>query len=277
MVESVQGMKDLWPYTGVNRWNDADMMCVGIHGTGKSSNDLVMKPGMTQDEYRTQFALWCMWSSPLTLSFDLRKDISEDDLAIMTNTEMIALNQDRMGQAAEFLGADANECYLFVKDLENGDVAVAVTNMSSSAHPYEIDFKSIPALDATAAYTVRDVQARTDMPDATEGTYAIESIKSHETKVYRMSKKYSGINEVGSPSEALDKMTVSADNGEVTVCMPGTGSASKRILVSDTEGRVYGSSTTGDECVTFDLNGHKGVFIVNAICNGRSHSAKVVL
>lgn len=277
MVESVQGMKDLWPYTGVNRWNDADMMCVGIHGTGKSSNDLVMKPGMTQDEYRTQFALWCMWSSPLTLSFDLRKDISEDDLAIMTNTEMIALNQDRMGQAAEFLGADANECYLFVKDLENGDVAVAVTNMSSSAHPYEIDFKSIPALDATAAYTVRDVQARTDMPDATEGTYAIESIKSHETKVYRMSKKYSGINEVGSPSEALDKMTVSTDNGEVTVCMPGTGSASKRILVSDTEGRVYGSSTTGDECVTFDLNGHKGVFIVNAICNGRSHSAKVVL
>lgn len=277
IVESVHEMKDLWPYTGVNRWNDADMMCVGIHGTGKSSNDLVMKPGMTQDEYRTQFALWCMWSSPLTLSFDLRKDITDDDLAIMTNTEMIALNQDRMGQAAEFLGADANECHLFVKDLENGDVAIAVTNMSSSAHAYTIDFHAIPALDANVTYTVRDIQARANVPDAVDGKYEIDVIKSHETKVYRLSKKHSGITEIGSSSEALDQMTVNTDNGEVTVCMPGTGGASKRILVSDTEGRVYGSSTTNDECVTFNLNSRKGIFVVNAICNGRSHSAKAVL
>ncbi len=98
IVQSVEGMKDLWPYSGPNRFNDADMMCVCIHGTGKSSNDLVAgKPGMTQTEYRTQFALWCMWSSPLTLSFDLTKKISKDDLAIMTHRELIAINQDRMG------------------------------------------------------------------------------------------------------------------------------------------------------------------------------------
>ncbi len=275
MTESVELMKDLWPYTGVNRWNDADMMCVGIHGTGKSSNDLVVKAGMTQDEYRTQFALWCMWSSPLTLSFDLRKNISDDDLAIMTNAEMIALNQDRMGQAAEFLGADANQCHLFVKDLENGDVAVAVTNMSSAACPYIIDFAKIPALDASQTYAVRDVQARADLPDATVGSYAITTVKSHETKVYRFSKK--SPTSVSLPSETIENMTVEAEGGILTVCLNGTGNASKRILVSDSEGHIIGAATTTDECVSFNTEGRNGLYIVNAVCNGRSHSVKTIL
>ena len=70
------------------------MMCVGIHGTGKSSNDLVVgTPGMTQDEYRTQFALWCMWSSPLLLSFDLTETHHADDKKLMTNADLIALTK----------------------------------------------------------------------------------------------------------------------------------------------------------------------------------------
>ena len=49
IVQSVAGMKDLWPYSGVNRFNDADMMCVGINGTGKSSSDLVLRPAGVSD------------------------------------------------------------------------------------------------------------------------------------------------------------------------------------------------------------------------------------
>lgn len=186
MVQSVEQMKDLWIYNGVNRWNDADMLCVGINGTGKSSSDLVIgTPGMTKTEYRSQFAMWCMWSSPLSLSFDIRKPISDEDLAIMTNPEMIALDQDCMGQAAEYLGKDLNECYLFAKDLENGDVAVAVINMSDKDHTYTIDFSKIPALDPTVTYTVRDVQNLDDCPDAT-GRIADVSVATHETRVFRL-------------------------------------------------------------------------------------------
>jgi len=124
IIQSIAAMKDLWPYSGVNRFNDADMMCVGIHGTGKSSNDLVAgKPGMTQDEYRTQFALWCMWSSPLLLSFDLTKPITADDKKLMTNADLIALDQDDLGQQAEYIGTTDNMVY-FMKDLANGDVAI---------------------------------------------------------------------------------------------------------------------------------------------------------
>ena len=38
--QSFEGMKNLRPYSGLNRFNDADRMCIGIHGIGKSSNDL---------------------------------------------------------------------------------------------------------------------------------------------------------------------------------------------------------------------------------------------
>ena len=187
IVQSVEGMKDIWPYSGVNRFNDADMMCVGIHGKGKSSNDLVEgAPGMTQTEYRTQFAMWCMWSSPLTLSFDLRKPIAEDDLAIMTNPELIAINQDPMGQQAEFIGEDANGVQLYFKDLANGDVAVAVLNMGDKTQEYIIDFSRIDALDADIPYKVRDLQARTDA-GVHEGIMYVD-VASHETKVYRLSR-----------------------------------------------------------------------------------------
>lgn len=187
IVQSVEGMKDIWPYSGVNRFNDADMMCVGIHGKGKSSNDLVEgAPGMTQTEYRTQFAMWCMWSSPLTLSFDLRKPIAEDDLAIMTNPELIAINQDPMGQQAEFIGEDANGVQLYFKDLANGDVAVAVLNMGDKTQEYIIDFSRIDALDADIPYKVRDLQARTDA-GVHEGIMNVD-VASHETKVYRLSR-----------------------------------------------------------------------------------------
>lgn len=280
MVQSVEQMKDLWPYNGVNRWNDADMLCVGINGTGKSSSDLVDgKPGMTKTEYRSQFAMWCMWSSPLSLSFDIRKPISEEDLAIMTNPELIAIDQDRMGQAAEFLRVDANGCHLFAKDLENGDVAVAVINMDSIAHKYNIEFAQIPALDPTVTYSVRDLQNRADMPAATGGIANV-MVASHETRVFRLHNKandeQNAINAIS--AGALEQMTTSAAEGVLTVCLPDTEGVSKRFLVSDTLGHVIGALTSTDACAEIPVRtGSHGVYVVNVTSAARTHSAKVSL
>lgn len=280
MIQSLELMKDLWIYNGVNRWNDADMLCVGINGTGKSSSDLVVgTPGMTKTEYRSQFAMWCMWSSPLSLSFDIRKPISDVDLAIMTNPELIAIDQDRMGQAAEYLGVDENECYLFAKDLENGDVAIAVINMSSKKQTYTFDFSKIPALDATVTYSVRDLQNRKDCQDAT-GSIADVSIAKHETVVYRLHDKAKDTGDSGLKAiadGAFEDMTVSAADGVVTVCVKGTEGASKRVLVSDLGGRVIGSATSSSACVTVPVHAAAGVYVVNVIGGGQTRSVKVQL
>jgi alpha-galactosidase len=53
--------------------------------------------GMTDEEYRTHFSLWCMLAAPLMAGNDLRT-MSDETLAILTNREMIAINQDTLGK-----------------------------------------------------------------------------------------------------------------------------------------------------------------------------------
>ena len=75
----------------------------------------------------------------------------------------------------------------------------------------------------------------------------------------------------------MDKMTVSETDGTVTICLPGTGSTAKRVLLSDTEGHVIASATSTDECISLSTANNHGVFIANVVCAGRSHSAKIIL
>ena len=192
VMQSIAAMKDLWAYSGVNRFNDADMMCVAIHGTGKSSSDLCLTgPGMTQDEYRTQFALWCMWSSPLTLSFDLTKPLSADDKAIITNADLIAIDQDAMGQQAEFVGQEGN-IYYFMKDLENGDVAISATNVGSTQQQVKFDFSKFSALNIKGRYLARDCQAQKTLENEVETGFTT-TVRSHATAVFRLTLKGTGV------------------------------------------------------------------------------------
>ena len=52
--------------------------------------------GMTIDEEKTHFALWALAKSPLIMGNDLT-NIRHDSLAILKNTEIIAINQDTLG------------------------------------------------------------------------------------------------------------------------------------------------------------------------------------
>lgn len=271
ILQSIEGMKDIWPYSGVNRYNDADMMCIGLHGKGKSSNALCQTgPGMTQTEYQTQFSLWCMWASPLTLSFDVRT-ISDEDLAIITNEELIAINQDRMGQQAEFIG-ETDGIQVYAKDLENGDVALAILNLNDNARDVTVDFSTIGALDPTVKYDVRDLWLKEYAGEAT-GSYSV-GVDSHETKVYRLSKA----GQVGITSAlASADIRVAAVKGAVTVDCAGTEGLAKRILVSDLTGRVLTSGGGTGETFRLPLDAPRGVYVVNVVCAGRSQTKKVNL
>lgn len=273
IVQSVQGMKDLWAYSGVNRFNDADMMCVGIHGTGKSSNDLVQgKPGMTQTEYRTQFSMWCMWSSPLTLSFDLRKPITDDDFAIMGNEELIALNQDRMGQQAELIAEDGDVQY-YMKDLENGDVAIAVLNMGATTANVTVNLADYSALEAGREYHVRDLWQHENKGITATGFDV--SVPSHGTNVYRLSlNEQTGVKAADAAGNAVK---VKAQHGKVSVKCGGAKGRTKRILVSDTQGRVVASARGTGTDFTLPVKTGRGIYVVNVVSEGKSESFKVTL
>lgn len=187
VLQSIRDMKNLSAYTGVNRFNDADMLCTALHGTGKSSNDLCgTGPGMTMDEYTTQFALWCMWSSPMALSFDPRSpNITEEDYALMRNKELIAINQDPMGQQADLI-SEKDSLLVFAKDLENGDVALSATNLNDSERYITFSFKQIPHMEALKRFCVRDAVNQIDFPVEKGADGFTVSVRPHATVVFRL-------------------------------------------------------------------------------------------
>ena len=271
VVQSIRDMKNLSAYQGVNRFNDADMLCTALHAKGKSSNDLCGSgPGMTQDEYRTQFALWCMWSSPMALSFDPRSTyITDDDYAIMKSTELIALNQDRMGQQADLISED-NDLVIFAKDCENGDIALSVTNMSSSTKTATFDFSQIPALDAEATYTCRDLWETKNLDDV-KGSFTT-SVNTHATKVFRLAKK--GTSDNISATTGSNVSIVPAKNS-IAISMPGTSGVGKRVLVSDLEGRVLKTLNTTNDAASIQMP--SGTYVAIVTCNACTTTAKVAL
>lgn len=271
VVQSIEAMKNLSAYQGVNRFNDSDMLCTGLHATGKSSNDLCggTGAGMTDDEYATQFALWCMWSSPMALSFDPSKNtLTDADFKLLRNKELIALNQDRMGQQGDLI-SEADNLVVFAKDCENGDVALSVTNMSSSEKQATFDFAAIPALDPTKTYTVRDVMENAEAGEAI-GTFTTD-VRKHATRVFRLAEK-KVVDGIASTVSAKDFSIVAGKNC-VKISMPETAGLAKRILVSDFEGRVVsGLNTTADKTKVALA---KGTYLVTVVCNAHARTVKV--
>lgn len=109
-------------YAGPGRWNDPDMLVVGMRGQGNTSDG----SGCADDEYRTHFSLWCMLASPLMIGCDIRRmDAATRD--ILSNAEVIAINQDRLGQQG-FRVARYFRTEVYKKPLLFGDLAVGVFN-----------------------------------------------------------------------------------------------------------------------------------------------------
>ena len=86
MINIFSQQKDLAKYAGPGHWNDPDMLEVG---NGR----------MTIEEYKTHFTLWCILAAPLMAGNDLQS-MSPEYKTILTNKEIIALDQDTLGRQA---------------------------------------------------------------------------------------------------------------------------------------------------------------------------------
>lgn len=117
--------KDLYPYAGPGHWNDPDMLQVG-------------NGGMTTDEYRTHFSLWCMLAAPLMAGNDLSNNAPEV-LEILTNKEVIALDQDPLGKQA-FCYRDLGDYEVWIKELANEEKAICLLNRSDEEKDVMVNF-----------------------------------------------------------------------------------------------------------------------------------------
>jgi alpha-galactosidase len=144
-------------YQHPGAWNDPDMLLAGIYGKGASANDLDAK-GCNDTEYRSQMSLWAMLSAPLLISADVR-NISRNALEILTNPEVIEVDQDPAGRLPWRLGAPAQQ-EVWVKDMEDGSKTVVLLNRSSEQKTINFRWED---LGLKTTQLVRDLWSRKDL------------------------------------------------------------------------------------------------------------------
>jgi hypothetical protein len=81
---------------------------------------------MTDTEYRTHMSLWSMLAAPLIAGNDVR-NMSPSIIDILTNREVIAIDQDKAGQQGKPIW-QSGQREIWTRELAGGDTAVAVFN-----------------------------------------------------------------------------------------------------------------------------------------------------
>lgn len=120
---------EMLPYNSTSCFNDMDMLVVGMNGKGN-----VGLGGCSEEEYKTHFAMWCLFASPLMIGSDIRS-ADEKALDILKNKGLIDICLDKRGcQPYKVDGGAAGDHItdVWVRHLENGDIAVAMFNISDS-------------------------------------------------------------------------------------------------------------------------------------------------
>jgi alpha-galactosidase len=147
MVQILDLQDGLQSYAGPGHWNDPDMLEVG-------------NGGMSTTEYRAHFSMWCLLAAPLMAGNDIRK-MSADIHDILTNKEVIAIDQDPLGREGRRVKrADGLE--VWAKQLADGGRAVALLNRTGAEASITVSWTDLGYPDHVPA-KVRDLWAHKDL------------------------------------------------------------------------------------------------------------------
>jgi len=137
----------LQSYAGPGHWNDPDMLEVG---NGR----------MTDTEYRSHFSLWALLAAPLIAGNDLR-NMRPEIHDILTNKEVIAVNQDALGREGERV-AKNGDLEVWGKQLKDGSRAVILLNRGSGEQQITVNWEDI-GYPNTVNAAVRDLWQHKDL------------------------------------------------------------------------------------------------------------------
>ena len=180
VMQCIQFNDSLRQYAGKGYWNDPDMLEVGN--------------GMTENEDRAHFTMWCMMASPLILGNDLR-NMNDATRNILMNKEMIAIDQDPLGvQGWHFM--DRGGLQFWLKPLANGNWAFTILNPTRQDITCELNWQDLNVTDKdvsglstkldTLVYKVYNLwthkqEGKTSVKNKTERKL---TVKSHDVVAY---------------------------------------------------------------------------------------------
>ncbi len=157
---------NLADYSGPGHWNDPDMLEVG-------------NGGMTDTEYRTHMSLWSLLAAPLLAGNDLRS-IPPDIMRILTNREVIAVDQDPLGKQAKRVAKDG-DLEVWARPLHDEAYAVGLFNRGESAAKVAARWSDV---GFSGKGKVRDLWAHADLGSIADGYSA--NVPSHGVVMIRV-------------------------------------------------------------------------------------------
>lgn len=182
---------ELSEYAAPGAWNDPDMLEIGVDGV------------LTPTENRSHLSLWAMMAAPLIIGADLR-EIDDDSLSVLLDKDVIAIDQDALGEAATVV-SEENGLWVLRRPLANGDVAVALFNETGSTKSIATTAAEVGAR-ASRSYRLHDLWSDRTLQSTGRIT---ASVPAHGTVLYRVSS--------GGGASAAALVTVEAEASADTV------------------------------------------------------------
>jgi alpha-galactosidase len=161
------GQAGLAKFAGPGHWNDPDMLEVG-------------NGGMKLEEYRTHMSLWALLAAPLLAGNDLSA-MKPETIALLTNREVIAIDQDRLGKQADRVRAEGTQ-EIWARPLADSSKAIGIFNRFDWPQAIEISFSEFGYQGSVKA---RDIWAGKDLGRLT-GQYKV-NVPSHGVVLLRVS------------------------------------------------------------------------------------------
>ena len=159
-------------YAGGGRYNDMDMLEVGRK--------------LTYEEDRTHFGIWCMMSSPLLIGCDMAT-LKPQTLELLTNRELIAIDQDPLGLQAHVVKYDKeNGTYVLVKDLlERGGLTRAVAFYNPTDEPQTMQV-GLADLELAGTIQVKDLYEGGSQFSTLNSSFFTQTVPAHGCRIFRM-------------------------------------------------------------------------------------------
>ncbi|EYU22322.1 hypothetical protein ABFS82_09G000400 [Erythranthe guttata] len=165
-------INDQWAsYAGPGGWNDPDMLEVG-------------NGGMTTEEYRSHFSIWALVKAPLIIGCDIRS-MDKTTLALLSNKEVIAVNQDKLGIQGKKIKKDG-DLEVWGGALSENRVALVLWNRGSSQATITAYWSDL-GLNSTTVADARDLWAHSTQASV-QGQISA-TVASHDCKMYVLSPK----------------------------------------------------------------------------------------
>ena len=182
VLRSAHQNEALGPFVGPGRWNDMDMLQIGVDGYDYGHNRKKAGFDITNDEERFQMTLWSILASPLLAANDVTR-MNDHTKSVLLNKQVIAINQDPLGVPG-WRVRKLDKIEVWKRPLKNGDIAVVFVNLDAKARDIDVTWAQ---LNISGAWKVADLWEKRSLGEH-DKLLKVKAVPSHGVSFLRLSK-----------------------------------------------------------------------------------------